>query len=89
VTEIIMPPVTIYTTSICPYCARAKALLKRKNVPYTEIDVSDHKKREDMIVRANGRRTVPQIFIGQTHVGGCDDIYELEAEGKLDDLLAA
>jgi glutaredoxin 3 len=84
-----MPPVTIYTTPLCPYCAQAKALLKRKNVPYTEIDVRDERLRSDMTARAHGRRTVPQIFIGSTHVGGCDDIHDLERQGKLDPLLAA
>lgn len=84
-----MPPVVIYTTSICPYCMRAKALLKRKNVPYTEIDVRSDHVRAEMMKRANGRRTVPQIFIGETHVGGCDDLHDLEEQGKLDALLAA
>jgi glutaredoxin 3 len=84
-----MPPVTIYTTPICPYCMQAKALLKRKNVPYTEISVHDDIVRAEMMARANGRRTVPQIFIGDTHVGGCDDIHDLERQGKLDQLLAA
>jgi glutaredoxin 3 len=84
-----MPPVEIYTTRICPYCHRAKALLARKGVAFTEIDVSgDRAKRELMIQRANGRMTVPQIFIGPIHVGGSDDLYELEHEGKLDALLA-
>jgi glutaredoxin 3 len=84
-----MPPVTIYTTPLCPYCAQAKALLKRKNIPYTEIDVRDGDARAAMTKKANGRRTVPQIFIGTTHVGGCDDIHDLERQGKLDPLLAA
>jgi glutaredoxin 3 len=85
-----MPDVTIYTTSLCPYCNMAKGLLKRKNVAFTEIDVSnDGGKRAAMRERANGRNSVPQIFIGTTHVGGCDDIHALEASGKLDALLAA
>ena len=83
-----MPPVEIYTTPFCPYCHDAKALLKKKNVAYTEIDVSrDRALRARMTERANGRTTVPQIFIGATHVGGCDDLYALDGEGKLDPLL--
>jgi glutaredoxin 3 len=85
-----MPTVTIYTTPSCPYCHRAKGLLKRKNASFTEIDVSsDHTKRAAMMERANGRRTVPQIFIGNTHVGGSDDLHALDSAGKLDALLAA
>jgi glutaredoxin 3 len=85
-----MPDITIYTTPICPYCARAKGLLKRKNASFTEIDVSgDFPAREAMQARAGGRSSVPQIFIGSTHVGGCDDIHALESQGKLDALLAA
>lgn len=82
-------PVEIYTTKTCGYCAAAKALLTRKNAAFSEIDVSfDPAMREAMMARANGRRTVPQIFIGGTHVGGCDDLYALESEGRLDGLLA-
>jgi len=84
-----MSNVTIYTTNVCPYCVRAKDLLKRKGVAYTEISAEDEKVRDDMIVKAGGRRSVPQIFIGETHVGGCDDLYALEKAGKLDALLAA
>lgn len=84
-----MPPVEIYTTGYCPYCHAAKALLKRKGVDYTEIDLGrDWKRRDEMIERANGRMTVPQIFIGPVHVGGSDDLHALEREGKLDVLLA-
>jgi glutaredoxin 3 len=84
-----MPPIDIYTTRYCPYCNSAKALLKKKGAVYTEIDVSgDWELREAMIERANGRMTVPQIFIGQTHVGGSDDLHALERAGKLDSLLA-
>ena len=84
-----MRPVEIYTTQICPYCAAAKRLLDRKGVKYREIDVGrDAGQREKMIQRANGRRTVPQIFIGQVHVGGSDDLHALEQAGKLDPLLA-
>jgi glutaredoxin 3 len=83
-----MAEVVIYTTRYCPYCHAAKALLNRKGVSFSEIDVSgDREGREKMIARAHGRTTVPQIFIGATHVGGCDDLYELEGQGKLDPLL--
>lgn len=84
-----MPEVTIYTTPYCPYCQMAKGLLKKKNVAFNEIDVSDTAKRSAMRARAAGRNSVPQIFIGNAHVGGCDDIHALEAQGKLDGLLAA
>jgi len=81
-------PVTIYTTPWCPYCHRAKALLARKGVSFDEIDVSgDAALRQAMSERAHGRRTVPQIFVGERHVGGCDDLHELERQGKLDPLL--
>ncbi|NGQ91189.1 glutaredoxin 3 [Rhodobacter sp. HX-7-19] len=84
-----MKPVEIYTTPICPYCLAAKRLLSKKGVPFTEIDVSrDPSLREKMTTRAGGRRTVPQIFIGGTHVGGCDDIHALDHAGKLDPMLA-
>lgn len=80
-------PVTIYTTGWCPYCARAKSLLSRKGVSFDEIDVeSAPEKRAEMQTRS-GRRTVPQIFIGDRHVGGCDDLHALEDAGKLDALL--
>jgi glutaredoxin 3 len=82
-----MPKVEIYTTALCPYCARAKRLLGDKGVAFTEIDVSDNAKRDAMVQRASGGYTVPQIFIGDTHVGGCDDLYALERAGKLDPLL--
>lgn len=83
-----MAPVEIYTTPYCPYCLDAKALLKKKNVDFTEIDVSrDRDLRMKMTQRANGRTTVPQIFVGATHVGGCDDLYALDDAGKLDPLL--
>ena len=83
-----MPSVQIYTTRFCPYCYAAKSLLKRKGVAFDEIDVgAAPDRREEMIQRANGRMTVPQIFIGKTHVGGCDDLYALDGAGKLDPLL--
>lgn len=85
-----MTDITIYTTPLCPYCARAKGLLKRKNAGFIEIDVSDDAAvREAMRTRAGGRNSVPQIFIGATHVGGCDDIHALESQGKLDAMLVA
>lgn len=84
-----MQPVEIYTTQICPYCSMAKRLLQKKGVDYVEIDVGrDPSLRETMIQRAKGRRTVPQIFIGGTHVGGCDDLHDLDYSGKLDPMLA-
>ena len=84
-----MKPVTIYTTPICPYCARAKSLLKKKGADFEEVDVGmDPRAREEMLAASGGARTVPQIFIGDTHVGGCDELYELERGGKLDPLLA-
>jgi glutaredoxin 3 len=82
-----MNKVQIYTTEWCPYCNAAKALLDDKGVPYEEIDVTDPELRMDMVQRANGRRTVPQIFIGSTHVGGYDDMATLERRGQLDPLL--
>ena len=83
-----MPPVEIYTTPYCPYCIDAKALLKKKNVAFTEFDVSrDSDLRQKMVQRANGGYTVPQIVIGSTHVGGCDELYALDGQGKLDPLL--
>ena len=83
-----MSQIEIYTTRYCPYCHAAKRLLSSKGVEFTEIDVSgDPKGRSDMVARANGRMTVPQIFIGTTHVGGSDDLHALERAGKLDALL--
>lgn len=83
-----MPPVEIYTSPYCGYCIRAKALLSKKGVPFEEIDVDGGGAgRAEMVQRAGGRRTVPQIFIGGTHVGGCDDLYALDAAGKLDPML--
>lgn len=83
-----MQPVTIYSTRVCGYCMRAKALLTAKQVPYTEIMVdSDPARRVEMEQKSGGRRTVPQIFIGERHVGGFDDLYALERKGELDPLL--
>ncbi len=82
-----MPKITIYTTPICPYCVRAKHLLKKKGAAFEEIDVfMDRDKRDEMETRS-GRYTVPQIFIGDRHVGGCDELYALEGQGGLDPLL--
>ncbi|MEM8787884.1 MAG: glutaredoxin 3 [Pseudomonadota bacterium] len=84
-----MKPVELYTTPICGYCAAAKRLLAQKGVSFSEIDVmADPGRRSEMMQRANGRHTVPQIFVGETHVGGFDDISALERAGKLDALLA-
>ncbi|MEY3308615.1 MAG: glutaredoxin GrxC [Pseudomonadota bacterium] len=84
-----MKPVEIYTSPLCGYCHAAKRLLTQKGVAFTEYDVSrDSDLRATMMQRSNGGRTVPQIFVGQTHVGGCDDLYALDDAGKLDPLLA-
>ena len=85
-----MHPVTIYTTAWCPYCSAAKSLLKEKGVAFREIDVEKTPtERAAMTARAGGRTSVPQIFVGETHVGGCDDLYALDKSGKLDALLKA
>ncbi len=85
-----MAPINIYTIRYCPYCADAKELLSRKGVTFQEIDVTGNRDiRKAMIERTNGRSTYPQIFIGATHVGGCDDLYALEQAGELDPLLDA
>jgi glutaredoxin 3 len=82
--------IEIYTSPFCGYCHAAKRLLSSKNAGFTEIDVSrDSELRQKMMARANGRHTVPQIFIDDQHVGGCDDLFDLERRGKLDTLLAA
>ncbi len=84
-----MPNIRIYTTPICPYCARAKALLTKKGAAFEEIDVyMDATARKEMWQRS-GRRTVPQIFFGERHIGGSDDLVALEEAGELDPLLAA
>ena len=84
------PEIVIYTTGICPYCVRAKQLLQRKGASYQEIRVDqDAEQFATMMERSQGRRSVPQIFIGDYHVGGFDDLSELNTDGKLDDLLAA
>ncbi len=77
----------MYTTSWCPYCERARALLERRHVEFEEIDVEARPEARAEMVARSGRRTVPQIFIGETHLGGCDDLHDLEASGGLDPLL--
>ncbi|QTQ37645.1 glutaredoxin 3 [Aromatoleum petrolei] len=82
--------IRMYATAVCPYCVRAEQLLRRKGVQDIEkIRVDQDPVRRDEMIELTGRRTVPQIFIGDTHVGGCDDLYELEHQGKLDALLQA
>ena len=81
-TQIIM-----YTKSWCPYCERARALLKAKGVAFKEIDIESQPEQREEMIRRSGRRTVPQIFVGSRHIGGSDDIYELDAAGGLDALL--
>ncbi len=84
-----MPAVTIYTKSWCPYCSAAKELLTRKNVAFTEIEITGKADLKDEMLKRSGRATVPQIFIGETHVGGCDDLYALDQRGALDPMLTA
>ncbi len=84
------PKVEIYTWRTCPYCISAKDLLKRKGVEFIEYSIDgDEAARSQMARRANGRRSVPQIFINDKHIGGCDDTYALESQGKLEQLLAS
>ena len=83
-----MPPIVIYTKPFCPYCSRAMALLDSKGAQYQEIVAAmDAEQRKEMLARSGGRSTYPQIFIGEHHVGGCDDLMALEGAGKLDALL--
>jgi glutaredoxin 3 len=81
------PEVTLYLADWCPYCQRAKNLLTWKNVAFREINVDDEPKLREEMMERSGRRTVPQIFIGDRHVGGCDDLFELERSGELDRLI--
>jgi glutaredoxin 3 len=81
------PAITLYVTGWCPYCDRAKGLLTGKKLVYQEINVDDDAKSREEMVERSGRRTVPQIFIGDTHVGGCDDLFALEGSGELDRLI--
>lgn len=83
-------PVKIYTTNYCPYCVKAKQLLHHKGIPFEEIDVTGNQDARDKLVEmSGGRKTVPQIFIGEVHVGGCDDLYAADASGILDKLVKA
>lgn len=82
-----MANVVVYTTQICPYCTRAKQLLDRKGIAYKEIRVDEDDKQRDIMIEKSGRRTVPQIFINDKPVGGCDDLYALNQSGELDNLL--
>lgn len=85
-----MKLVEIYTSPLCGFCHAAKRLLNQKGVSFSEVDVlQEPERKSEMINRAGGRRTVPQIFIGDDHIGGCDDLYDLERSGKLDRMLAA
>ncbi len=85
-----MAKVEIYTSPLCGFCYQAKTLLTTKGVDFDEVDITAHPERKpEMMARANGRHTVPQIFINSAHIGGCDDLYGLDSEGKLDPLLAA
>ena len=79
--------IEIYTTRTCPFCIRAKQLLDQKGASYTEIDVGADPALRDKMTKRAGKRSVPQIFVGTTHVGGCDELYALERSGKLDPLL--
>lgn len=83
-------PVTIYTKPFCPYCIRALTLLEQKGVQFTEVEAAfDPDKRQEMLQRSGGRATFPQIFVGDRHIGGCDDMMALERAGELDPLLHA
>ncbi len=81
------PHILIYTTSWCPYCSRARALLESKSVAFEEIDIDARPEARAEMIRRSGRTSVPQIFVGETHVGGCDDLHSLDASGRLDALL--
>ncbi|PNG27738.1 glutaredoxin 3 [Methylocella silvestris] len=83
-----MAQITIYTTTTCPYCIRAKALLEKKNLEFTEISVDGNPKLRSELAERTGRTSVPQVFVGESHVGGCDDLYELHYDGKLEQLIA-
>ncbi len=85
-----MPEIIVYTKDYCPYCHAAKELLRKKGAAFTEVDIQKHPdRRAEMIEKAGGKTTVPQIFIGGQHVGGCDDIHALDSAGKLDPMLGA
>jgi glutaredoxin 3 len=82
-----MPKIIIYSKDPCPYCVRAKNLLRRKGAEFTEIKITSDEIKSEMIAKSGGRMTVPQIFIDEKHIGGCDDLHALDAAGKLDELL--
>jgi glutaredoxin 3 len=82
------PNIVMYTTAWCPYCTRARALFQQKGVAFTEIDIEAEPARRSEMMERSQRRTVPQIFINDQHIGGCDDLYALEAQGGIDPLLA-
>ncbi len=82
-----MAKVTVYSGPNCPYCEKAKALLKRKNVSFEEFNVKDDTVKLEEMLSLSGRKTIPQIFINGKHIGGCDDLYGLESDGKLDGML--
>jgi len=85
-----MSDIIVYSGPGCPYCERAKMLLKKKGAAFQDINIrADAAKREEMLARSNGKQTIPQIFINGKHIGGCDDLYALDAAGKLDGLLAS
>ena len=85
-----MQKVTIYTRAFCPYCSRAVSLLQKKGVDFDEIDAGmDPARKQEMVTRANGARTFPQVFVGERHVGGCDELMALEKAGKLDPMINA
>lgn len=84
-----MAIVTLYSTAICPYCVRAKQLLERKGIAFTEIRVDENPDQRDEMITKSGRRTVPQIFINGQAIGGCDDLYALDKSGQLDTLLTS
>ena len=84
-----MPQITVYSGPNCPYCDRAKMLLKKKGAAFDDVNVrTDENRLAEMMEKSNGKRTIPQIFINGQHIGGCDDLYALDAAGKLDPLLA-
>jgi glutaredoxin 3 len=82
-----MSKIIIYSKEVCPYCVRAKALLQKKGVAFEEIKITDDKTKQEMIEKSGGRMSVPQIFINEKHIGGCDDLYALDKSGELDKIL--
>jgi glutaredoxin 3 len=82
-----MSDIIMYSTGYCPFCERARTLLQQKNAPFTDIRIDLHPKLRDQMIQLSGKQTVPQIFINGRHIGGCDDLYALDAQGTLDKLL--